>query len=95
MKGALNADHVPEMVITCHLRVAVSRLLNDVERFAGLWVLQQFLGSDFRVPVYLGQESEPQCRHLLLSERMRLELRQLDEDDVHVLDDMSGILELH
>ena len=83
------------MVVTSHLRVAVSRLLNDVEGLARIGVLHQLLGSGLRVLVYLRKEAEPQGGHLLVLERMGLELRQLDEYHVHVLDDMVGILELH
>ena len=71
----LNAHSVPVSVVSRKLGVAVSGLLDYLQRLGNFGIVQKLLRGCARLLVYLSEELEPQYRHPLLGEGLRLELR--------------------
>ena len=88
-------DCIPVILVGIELRLCVGTLLQNLQGFVGIGVFQQFGWCLLGVTVYLGQEAKPQHCHLLLLDRLRLELWQLHEHEAQPLDDAVGVLHVH
>ena len=86
--GATLVVHgIPVVLVGIQLFLVVGRLLQYLQCFTGVGILQQLYG-DFRcVTVYLGEEAQPQHHHLLLGDGLRLELRQFHKHKTQPLND--------
>ena len=92
---ALVIHSIPIVFVGSQFLLIVGRGLQNLQCLAGFRIFQQLGRNLVGVTVYLGQEAQPQHRHLTFLDGLRLKLRQFHEHKPQPLDNSVGMLNIH